>query len=277
MKHQIKKVIAAHDLSGLGRCSLSAVMPILSVMGIQAVALPTAILSTQTDGYENFTFHDMTDGIEDYFNHLISHTDAFDAFYSGFLGSAGQIDKICHMTERVKDKMTVLVDPVMGDGGEYYSTYNEEMSEGMRRLIKNAHIIVPNITEASFLLSEEPKEKYSDEDVKSYVKRLSHMTGGSVVITGIKGKGSVSSAFSSDGGITVGFQENHSLDCHYPGTGDIFASVMLGALLNGKNLSSAVKQSAEFVKEVMEYSAGFDYPKREGVLLEAKLSKLMNF
>lgn len=252
-------------------------MPILSAMGIQAVALPTAILSTQTDGYEDFTFRDMTDGIEDYFNHLISNAYSFDAFYSGFLGSSEQIEKLCHMTEKVKEKMTVLVDPVMGDGGEYYSTYDEEMSRGMRHLIRNAHIIVPNITEASFLLSEEPKKEYSEDDVKNYVKRLSHITGGAVVITGIKGKRSVSSAYSSDGGITVGFQENHTLECHYPGTGDIFASVMLGSLLKGKELSEAVKYSAEFVKEVMEYSSQFDYPKREGVLLEAKLSRLMNF
>lgn len=277
MKNNIKKVIAAHDLSGLGRCSLSVVMPILSVMGIQACPLPTAILSTQTDGFNDFTFRDLTEDIDSYFNHLYGNCEKFDAFYSGFLGSVEQIEKIRTITKKVKDNTLVLVDPVMGDGGEYYSTYTNEMSKEMTKLVSSAHIIVPNVTEASFLLSEEPKKEYTDADIKSYIKRLATLTGATVVITGIKGKGSISCAFSHDGGITVGFQENKSLSCHYPGTGDIFASVMLGRLLKGKSLAESVADSADFVKDVMEYSCQFDYPKREGVLLEANLLKLTNF
>lgn len=276
MKHDVKKVIAAHDLSGLGRCSLTAVIPILSAMGMQVCPLPTAVLSTQTDGYRDFYFKDLTEGILPYFEHMYSQSDTFDAFYSGFLGSAQQIEVVLEIAKGLKGKMPILVDPVMGDEGEYYSTYTSEMAFEMRKLISVADIITPNVTEASFLLQKKPKKSYTDEDIKELVSGLYDITGASIVVTGIKGKGSVNSAYSSDGK-TVGVTENEALPKHYPGTGDVFASVLLGAILREKPLDEAVKLASGFVRTVMEYSMQFDYPAREGVLFEKKLSLLMNF
>ncbi|MBQ5746969.1 MAG: pyridoxamine kinase [Clostridia bacterium] len=275
MKHDVKKVIATHDISGMGRCSLSAVIPIMSAMGIQVCPLPTAVLSTQTDGYENFYFKDLTDGMTDYFDHLFSQSDSFDAFYSGFLGSACQIDKVLDMAKRVKGKTLVLVDPVMGDEGEFYSTFTSEMAVEMRKLVAVADIITPNITEASFLVDRRVSESPTDAEVEEIIKDLKTITTADIVVTGIRGKGSVNCAFSSSVGI--GITENEALPKHYPGTGDIFASVLLGALLKGKTLSTAVAFASNFVKTVMEYSMQFDYPAREGVLFEKKLSLLMNF
>lgn len=274
MKNPIKKVIAVHDLSGFGRCSFSVIIPTLSALGVQVCPLPTAVLSTHTGGYQGFTFRDLTEDIVPYFDHLTSLGTEFHAFYSGFLGNVEQIEQVEYMINRVKDTMTVLVDPVMGEDGELYSTYNEEMMHGMKRLVRDAHVITPNVTEASFLIGEIPKAEYTKDDVKNMVQSLCRMTKGKVVVTGIEGDRSVNCAFSEDGGVTVGFTSNKRVGRQYPGTGDIFASVLLGRLLQGNTLEDSIKNSSAFVRSVMEYSAQFDYPEREGVLLEAKLQEL---
>lgn len=272
----IKKVLAVHDLSGLGRCSLSVVLPILSAMGAEAVPLPTAVLSTQTDGFEGFTFRDLTDDILPYFEHL-SRVTSFDAFYSGFLGSHMQIEKMLSVTSRLRGRVPILIDPVMGDNGVFYSTFDEEMCREMKRYVKTASLIVPNITEASFLLEKEPKESYTRDEINALICGVARLAEGRAVITGVESEGFIGCVFTEDGGITVGEVKNPSIDRHYPGTGDIFASVMLGALLKNKSLGEAVKFSANFVYDVMKFSAGYDYPAREGVLLEKKLPLLVNF
>ncbi len=274
MKNPVKKVIAVHDLSGFGRCSFSVIIPTLSALGVQVCPLPTAVLSTHTGGYTGFTFRDLTEDVVRYFDHFMSLGSDFHAFYSGFLGNEEQIEQVEYMINRVKDTMTVLVDPVMGEDGELYSTYNQEMMHGMKRLVKNAHIITPNVTEACFLIGDEPKTEYTREDVEKMVRGLCKITNGKAVVTGIEGDRSVNCAFSEDGGITVGFTSNKRVGKQYPGTGDIFASVLLGRLLQGKSLEASINSSSAFVRSVMEYSVQFDYPEREGVLLEAKLHEL---
>ncbi len=276
MKNPIKKVIAVHDLSGFGRCSFSVIIPTLSALGVQVCPLPTAVLSTHTGGFEGFTFRDLTDDIIPYFDHLFTLDSEFHAFYSGFLGNANQIEQVEYMLRRVKDNMLTLVDPVMGEDGELYSTYNNEMMQGMKTLVKSAGIITPNITEACFLTDTEPKESYSKEDIDKLVRELTRLTNGKVVVTGIEGDRSVNCAFSQDGGVTVEYTSNKRVGVQYPGTGDIFASVLLGRLLQGKSLEYSIKDSSAFVKSVMEYSCQFDYPSREGVLLEAKLYELFD-
>lgn len=275
MSH-IKKVLAVHDLSGLGRCSLSVVLPILSAMKTQVVPLPTAVLSTQTDGFEGFHFRDLSGDILPYFEHLLSVT-SFDAFYSGFLGSHEQIEKMLGITSVLQGKTPILIDPVMGDNGTLYSTFDEHFCREMRRYVKTANLVVPNVTEASFLLEQEPKESYTREEINALLTGIARLSSGRAVITGVKSEGCIGCVFTEDGGITVGEVNNPSLDKHFPGTGDIFASVMLGGLLRDKSLSEAVQFSANFVYDVMKYSMGYDYPTREGVLLEEKLHLLMNF
>ena len=272
----VKKVLAVHDLSGLGRCSLSVVLPILSAMGVQAVPLPTAVLSTQTDGFEGFHFRDLTCDIIPYFEHLSSVT-SFDAFYSGFLGSAEQIEKMLNVTSTLQGKTPILIDPVMGDNGTLYSTFDEDFCREMRRYVKTANLVVPNVTEASFLLEKEPKESYTKDEIKTLLSGVAKLCQGKAVITGIKSDDTIGCVFTEDGGITIGEVNNPSLEKHYPGTGDIFASVMLGALMKGKGLPEAVLAASSFVYNVMKHSMNFDYPSREGVLLEDKLPLLMNF
>ena len=147
-----KTLAAINDLSGLGQSSLCAILPIISVMGIQACPLPTAVLSSQTDGYHDYAFQDLTALWPKYFSHWQKEAPTFDCIYSGFLGSVRQIDLIANFIENFARKHTLIaVDPVLGDGGELYDTMNEEMVVQMRRLITHADLITPNYTELCLL------------------------------------------------------------------------------------------------------------------------------
>ena len=151
------RIAAIHDLSCLGRCALTVIMPTLSVMGYQVVPIPTALLSTHTGGFTDLHFRDLTQDMEAIGNHFAALGTAFRAIYSGFLGSEEQIDSVSHFIERfgtTPDESgqppLILIDPVMGDDGELYSTYTHELMLGMRRLSQHAHLLTPNLTEACF-------------------------------------------------------------------------------------------------------------------------------
>ena len=182
----IKKVAAIHDLSGFGRSSLSLVMPILSIMGVNPCVIPTAILSTHTGDFEDYSFYDFTDHLKEYIGHWKKLKIHFDGIYSGFLGSPRQIDIISQMIDDFAyDDTLIVVDPVMGDDGKLYSTMCFEMVAKMRDLIKKANIITPNITEAAYLLGENYKEELTDEEIKDWLTSLADMGPDIVIITSI--------------------------------------------------------------------------------------------
>lgn len=150
-----KRVAAIHDLSGFGKCSLTVALPILSAAGIEACAMPTAILSTHTGGISGYTYHDLTSDMRAFMQHWKSLDIQFDATYSGFLGSFEQLDLVKEFFELFRSKNNlILVDPVMADNGELYRIFQPEFAVGMRSLCKKADIIVPNLTEAALLLEE---------------------------------------------------------------------------------------------------------------------------
>lgn len=272
MKNPVKKIVAVHDLSGYGRCSFSVIMPTLSALGHQVCAIPTATLSTHTGGYENFVFRDLTSDIEPMWKHWQDEGFEFDAFYSGFLGSEEQIEIVERIISTLSPEVPVFVDPVMGDDGALYSTYTEEMKDGMKRLVKKATLITPNITEACFLIDEPVKEQFTKEEIENIIFRLKQLTPADVVITGIELENKTGIACLEKN--EVKFYLHEKLDVSYPGTGDIFASTLIGKLLNSYSLFDASRFACDFVYELCEYSRHFDYPKREGVLLEAKLFHL---
>ncbi len=271
MKNPVKKICAVHDLSGYGRCSFSVILPVLSVMGFQACALPTASLSTHTGGFEGFVFRDLTDDMRGWWKHWQDEKIEFSAFYSGFLGNEEQIDIVEEMIKSLDEKTIVFIDPVMGDDGELYSTYTEKMRLGMKRLVKHAHVITPNITEAAFLLDRAPKKIYTRDEVQELVLSLSEITPGNIVVTGVETHGEVGCAYYEKGQSGVSFYMHEKHEISYPGTGDIFASVLLGRTLKGDTLFEAVVCASNFVYDLIGYSKQFDYPVKEGVLLEAKL------
>ncbi len=243
-------------------------------MGFQAVALPTASLSTHTGGFEGFVFRDLTPDMRGWWHHWKEENIRFDAFYSGFLGNAEQIGVVEDMIRSLDPDTLVFVDPVMGDDGVLYSTYTEEMRQGMKSLVKHAHVITPNVTEAAFLLDRVPKAEYTKEEIEEMIYALTKLCSGSIVITGVETQGEVGSAYYEKGQNEVLFYMHKKHDKAYPGTGDIFASVLLGRILKKDTLGEAVRRACDFVYDLVGYSKKFDYPVREGVLLEPLLWKL---
>ena len=284
---RVPRVAAIHDLSCFGRCALTAIIPTLSVMGLQCVPLPTALLSTHTGGFTDLHFVDLTedmDRIADHFSRLPLH---FDAVYSGFLGSERQIDIVSAFIRRHREsadgRAPVLVDPVMGDNGRLYSTYTEPMQMGMRRLCEQADIITPNLTEACFLTGT-PWRDTSDMDEESagcfaaeLARKMTVFGAQEIVLTGVPcgeriGTYILDTSKDTD---TSCFYTVARQPRSYPGTGDIFASVLLGARMRGDDLIKAARTAADFIHDVIGYSLACGEPTRDGVLLEPMLRELV--
>lgn len=271
------RVAAIHDISGFGRCSLAVVLPILSVMGAQCCPLPTALLSTHTGGFEGFTFLDMTDEIPKIAAHWKSLDLRFQAIYSGFLGSERQISMVEEFIHAFRQPDTlVVVDPVMGDHGKVYQTYTPAMCAGTARLAEAADIIIPNLTEAALLL-DIPYEDLSNSeaDGRCLAAQLSMNGRRSVVLTGISSAPGLTGAvcFDAKTGLTEVIQTRR-VPREFLGTGDMFASVVTGALMQGKNLPEAARQAVEFIRLCAERTAEVDLPMREGVDFEPLLGLL---
>lgn len=278
MKNPVKKVAAIHDLSGFGRASLTAIIPILSYMGVQVCPFPTAILSSNTGGFKDFSFVDLTDSMEDYMTHWKKINIEFDCIYSGFLGSAKQVDIILDFIGDFKNSSNVMVvDPIMGDNGKLYPTIDANIVKKMKYLIKKADIITPNFTEATYLLGKSYKETMEEDEVKKMLINLSNMGPKIVVIT------SVPDIYISDNIDVFAYaKENNKfwkigckcIPAEFPGTGDTFTSVLIGSLLNGDSLPIALDRSVQFITLGIRESYGFTYPQREGILLEKVLDTL---
>jgi pyridoxine kinase len=274
MKNFVPRVAAVHDLSCFGRCSLTVIMPILSAMGIQVCPLPTAVLSTHLGGFKELAFCDFTKHMPDFFHHWKSEGIAFDCIYSGFLASTQQIDVVQQFIDEFSsNRPLVLVDPVMGDEGKLYSIYTPPMQEQMKRLVKRADIITPNYTEACFLLGESYQEQVDNiEKMKEWLIFLADFGPSIVVMTGIP--------FANEKILTIGYDKkqnafwevfNDYIPAKYPGTGDIFASVLVGSLLHKESLSAAIKQATEFTGLAIKTTFRANTPAREGVLVETVL------
>ena len=248
-------------------------MPVLSAMGIQVCPLPTAVLSSHTGGFEGFTCRDLTEDMAPWAAHWASMGLRFDAVYSGWLGSHRQIGLVEDMIGRFrKENGLVLVDPVLGDDGELYATCTEELVSGMRHLIQEADVITPNVTEAAFLLGK-PVPSCEDEALlASWLPLLSEGKRG-VVLTGVHRKGRIGAlSITAEGERFACFSKE--IHRSYPGTGDLFACVLLGMLLQGKTLRRAVAKAVDFTALCAAQTAKLGTPERDGVALEPLLRRL---
>lgn len=277
MKRNISRVAAIHDLSGFGRSSLAVVIPILSTMGVQVCSVPTAVLSTHTE-FEGYSFVDLTDTMEKFIEHWHKLKLDFECIYSGFLGSSRQIDIISQFIDDFSTQETlVVVDPVMADNGRLYDTMTAEMIIKMRELIKKANIITPNITEATYLLNKPYHKNILEEEVKEWLVQLSEMGPEIVVITSVPDPGQTKNtsvmAYSRE---DMRFWKVSCIyiPAHFPGTGDVFTSVLVGSILQGDSLPIALDRGVQFITAAIRASYGFKYPEREGVLLERVLDNL---
>ena len=248
MPKHIPRVAAIHDISGFGRCSITVALPALSAMGVECCVLPTAYLSNHT-AFPQFTFVDMTEHMRPALEHWKKLDLRFDAVYSGFLGSAEQIDIVRECIRDFRGSNTLaVVDPVMGDHGKPYPTYTPDMCRKMVTLAEEADLITPNLTEASLLLDEPfSKAPRGEAAAREWLGRLSGDGKRAVVLTGYSTREKfIGAAFVEKGG-EPGFLELPFVGGEYHGTGDLFSSVLLGSLLRGQNLPQAVESAAVFV------------------------------
>lgn len=269
MKSQQARVAAIHDLSGFGRCSLSVILPAMSVMGIQVCPVPTAVLSTHTGGLGDVVFRDLTDYILPALEHYAALSVEFDCIYSGFLGSSAQIGHCLEFFEQYPDTMAV-VDPVMGDHGKPYRTYTPELCARMGELVRAADLITPNLTEAAILLGEEyPQAPLSHVMAKSWLVRLSALGPRYVLITGVElADGTVSNlGYDAQRGAFWRVACDY-VPVAYPGTGDIYASVAVGAMLTGDSLPIAMERATRFLEYAIKTTYGYGTDPRYGVMLE---------
>lgn len=272
------RVAAIHDMSGFGRCSLTVAIPVLSAMGLQCCPVPTAFLSTHTGEFEGFTFLDMTDempAIAAHWNTLGLH---FQSIYSGFLGSERQIHIVEDFIRTFHRKDTiVVVDPVMGDHGEVYKTYTPAMCAGMAHLAAQADVITPNLTEAALLLNVPYHTLSADEaGCRAIVERLSLDGRRSVVLTGASASPDLTGAmyFDAKSGSSAMIQTSR-VPGRFFGTGDVFASVLTGALVRGDSLDDATRQAVDFIRLCAERTVEQNLPLREGVDFEPLLKHLI--
>ncbi|MBR3894156.1 MAG: pyridoxamine kinase [Clostridia bacterium] len=282
------RVAAIHDLSCFGRCALTVIMPTLSVMGYQVVPIPTALLSTHTGGFTDLHFHDLTDDMEAIAAHFEALGTSFRAIYTGFLGSAEQIETVSKIIDRFgthksedEEQPLILIDPVMGDDGELYSTYTPELVRGIRRLSRHAQLLTPNLTEAC-LLTDTPYRDTADMDpddalafCEACLEKLTAVTAGRIVITGISLADGTLANLGRDADDTRFCIRRPHEPHSYPGTGDLFASVLLGALLRGESFPEACATAAGFTSDVIHASIPIPTPNREGVALEPQLWRLL--
>lgn len=273
---RVPRAACINDISGFGRCSLTTALPVLSVMGVQACPAPTAVLSKHT-GFSEFSFTDLTDALPHYFETWRDLD--FDWIYSGFLGAVGQIETVRAFFKAQKEKhpgVRILLDPAMGDGGRRYSTYTQEMCDAMRGLVAEADVITPNLTEVS-LLTGLPYcgEAVTLSEAETMAERLMALGCGAVVITGIVREDAI-------GNLTYDGRDAHFLSVHrteslFSGTGDLFASVLCGALAHGLSLNAAAKIAGDFISEVTQYTLKQGTPVEEGVLFEPLLTVLEGY
>lgn len=246
----MKRIVTVQDISCVGKCSLTVALPIISAMGVEAAILPTAVLSTHTAFKKGFTLHDLTGEIAPITAHWRSEGIDFDAIYTGYLASFDQIDLVKQMAKDFPDAL-LFVDPAMGDNGKLYYGFDEAFAKKMAELCAVADIIVPNMTEAAFMLGVPyVSEGYSEEYVKDVLRKLCAMGAKRAALTGVSLDVNKTGVMAYDSETGEFFSYYHDrIPVQYHGTGDVFASTCVGALMRGKSLEQALTIAADYTCE----------------------------
>lgn len=268
------KIAVINDMTGFGRCALAVELPIISHMGIQCCPVPTSIFSNHT-AYESFYFQDYTEHMEAYTAEWKKLGLLFDGILTGFYGSARQIDMVEQFIKDFSNEDTiVIVDPIMGDNGETYATYNVQMCEKMKELARMADIITPNLTELCLLVGESYVEGYDYDFIKGMCDRLAQSLKKNckIVVTGIKRGNYLVNYIYCNGEVET--VQNECAGDTRCGTGDVFAAIIAADAVRGVGLKDSVKRAADFVSECIQVSDKYQIPKTDGVCFEKLLYKL---
>lgn len=278
MPNPQKRVITIQDISCIGKCSLTVALPILSAAGLETSILPTAILSTHTGGFTGYTFRDLTQDVEPITEHWKTLGIKTDAIYTGYLGSQEQQQLIAGIFTDFKGPNTlVLVDPAMADQGKLYPAFDTAFALGMRDLCAKADIIVPNLTEATLMLERPyPGDDYDQPYIEETLQALSALGPKQVVITGVSfedGRLGAAAYDANTGNFDYYFTEK--VDGYYHGTGDIYSSALLAAILNDKTLPDAIRIACEFTVGAIKRTKAAGTDVKYGVDFEHQLGHLI--
>ena len=272
----MKRILTIQDISCLGKCSITVALPVISAMGIETVILPTAVLSTHTM-FQGFTVKDLTDQLMPITEHWKKEKVHFDAIYTGYLGSAEEIE----ITKKIfaefgGDDTLIFIDPVMADNGKLYPAFDEAYAKLNAGLCGCADIIVPNITEACFMTDTEYRTEYDEAYILGLLDKLAALGAKTVVLTGVSLAPGKTGVYGLDTvtGETFRYQ-NNKIDAAFHGTGDIFASVSVGAVMRGLSLHDAFKVAADYTAKTIEVTMTNPAKPWYGVDFEATLPSLM--
>ena len=269
-----KKILTIQDISCVGQCSLTVALPILSACGMETCILPSAVLSTHTAGFSGFTFRDLTDDMPAIQEHWKKENIKFKAIYTGYLGSIKQIDYVRDILKTMgTDDCVRIVDPAMADNGQLYSIFNQDYVEAMKVLCGEADILVPNITEACFLTDEEYKETYDEGYICNLVEKLKALGAKTVVLTGVSYESGKTGVVVYENGKMEYYKHNKIAKGSH-GTGDIYASAFVGALMNDKSVYEAAKIAADYTVKCIINTQG-DADHWYGAKFETALGDLM--
>ena len=269
-----KKILTIQDISCVGQCSLTVALPILSACGHETCILPSAVLSTHTAGFSGFTFRDLTDDIPAIQAHWQKEGILFDAIYTGYLGSTKQVAFVKNILDTMgKENGVRIVDPAFADNGKLYPIFDNVYVEAMKTLCPSADILLPNITEACFLANIEYKEDYDEAYIKELLTALSELGCSTIVLTGVGYEtGKTGVVVYENGEMRYYEHQRIAKGCH--GTGDVYASAFVGALMQGKEIFQAAKIAADYTVRCIENTQG-DPTHWYGVKFETALADLM--
>ena len=269
------KILTIQDISCYGQCSITVALPVISAFGIETAVLPSAVLSTHTSGFTDFTVRDLTEDLPEIRKHWEKEGISFDAIYTGFIASQEQLDYIKDIIDsRLNDNGLVFVDPAMADHGEFYNGSDQKFADAMGELCKLGDYILPNTTEACYILHKPWKETFSKEEMLEMAKELAQFTKRYVILKGYEND-------NDEMGMIVLDKQENTIDMVYNdkvnyvshGTGDVFASSFVGSVMLGKSPSSAAKVAGEFTKKAIEKTIG-DKTHTYGVKFEQAIPEL---
>ena len=268
-----KKIAAINDYSGFGRCSIAVELPIISAMKIQCCPMPTSIFSNHT-GFDSFYFKDFTENMLPYMAEWKKLNLKFDGIVTGFLGSHNQIAIVEEFFKNFKtEDNIVVIDPVMGDYGNMYPTYTDETCQEMKKLVKYADILTPNLTEACIITDEPYRPDYSNEELKKIAMKLVVMGPSKIVITGIQ-RGQYIGNYCYEKNREDYLIKTMKVGTQRSGTGDIFASIIAADAVNGVNFHESVRKASTFIKKCILKAIEMDIPLTDGVPFEELLTTL---
>ena len=248
-----KKILTIQDISCYGQCSITVALPIISAFGIETAVLPSAVLSTHTSGFSEYTVRDLTEDLPNIRKHWEKEGIYFDAIYTGFIGSIEQLDYIKDIIDsRLKPDGLVFVDPAMADQGEFYNGFDQEFADKMGELCKLGDYILPNTTEACYILHKEWKEDFSKDEMLDMAEELSKFTKRHVILKGYENTNQMGMIVLDKEKSSVDIVYNDKIDYITHGSGDVFASTFVGSTISGKSPSTATKIAGELTKKAIE-------------------------